>query len=371
MAQRDWTQYLIRQTKLHPAMEPQDVFKMMFQAAFGAEHILQDKEAAYSYLQKEYEEVMPEDRLPEDELLYEQIGEDVYRVNLRVWKKRDLPLEWLFRMFAGSVGSRDRVEQGEQDTVDRQLASQKWAHDLFLQYEKEAEELVKAGCFSFSYDDFRKYKEEYNQTVPHAVHHSERYRDAEKPAYRLVSGKYIRVLPILCRLADATPIIITIDGRCASGKSTMAQILAEVTGAGIVHMDDFFLPPGLRTEERLAQPGGNVHYERFREEILPFLQEKSAWSYRRFDCSRMELGELRMVAESPVRVVEGAYSNHPIFGEYADVKVFSDVAPEKQLERIASRDGEDILPMFKERWIPMEESYFSAYGIREKATIIV
>lgn len=367
MKEINWKQYLMNQAVLHPGTEPQDVYKMMFQAAYGAEHILQDEEAAYAYIKKEFEEVMPE-----EELLYEQIGADVYRVNLRAWKKKNMPLEWLFRMFVGSV-------------------SQKSAHDRFLQYVEETTKAVKEGVFSFSYEEFSEYTETYNQTEPHAVHHSERYRESERPAYRLVSGKYLRVLPILEAVADwqlqhaevkksirsvendtcEMPTVITIDGRCASGKSTMAQILSEITGAGIIHMDDFFLPPKLRTEERLAQPGGNVHYERFQEEVLPFLKEKGAFSYRRFDCSRMALSEERVVADSTIRIVEGAYSNHPVFGEYADLRVFSDVASEEQLERIVSRDGEDMLTMFKERWIPMEEKYFTAYGIRDNATIII
>ena len=32
-------------------------------------------------------------------------------------------------------------------------------------------------------------------------------------------------------------------------------------------MDDFFLPMELRTAERLEEPGGNVHYERFSAEV--------------------------------------------------------------------------------------------------------
>ena len=36
--------------------------------------------------------------------------------------------------------------------------------------------------------------------------------------------------------------VIAIDGRCASGKTTLARELAERLGAGVIHMDDFFLP---------------------------------------------------------------------------------------------------------------------------------
>ena len=67
--------------------------------------------------------------------------------------------------------------------------------------------------------------------------------------------------------------VIAIDGRAASGKTTLAAALAAETGGTVVHMDDFFLPAELRTPQRLAAPGGNVHAERFAEEVLPFLRQ--------------------------------------------------------------------------------------------------
>ena len=64
------------------------------------------------------------------------------------------------------------------------------------------------------------------------------------------------------------PAILAIDGRCASGKSTLGQELAEKWNASLFHMDDFYLQPHQRTEERLAEPGGNVDRERFLKEVL-------------------------------------------------------------------------------------------------------
>lgn len=165
--------------------------------------------------------------------------------------------------------------------------------------------------------------------------------------------------------------VIAIDGRCASGKSTLAQQLAGLTGAGIIHMDDFFLPRELRTEERLTEPGGNVHYERFAEEILPVLQSGDAFSYRRFECSRMDLGEIRQIPAGNLRIVEGAYSCCPKFGDYMDVRVFCDITETEQRNRIRLRNGEAALSDFLEKWIPMEERYFTAYGIQERADIVV
>lgn len=45
-------------------------------------------------------------------------------------------------------------------------------------------------------------------------------------------------------------------------------MLREQLNCTVFHIDDYFLRPEQRTETRLAQPGGNVDYERFAEEIL-------------------------------------------------------------------------------------------------------
>ena len=63
-------------------------------------------------------------------------------------------------------------------------------------------------------------------------------------------------------------IIVAIDGKCTSGKTTSASKLAEIYDCNVFHMDDFFLRPEQRTSERFAEIGGNVDYERFQEEVL-------------------------------------------------------------------------------------------------------
>lgn len=164
---------------------------------------------------------------------------------------------------------------------------------------------------------------------------------------------------------------IAIDGRSASGKTSLALALAEQTGTEVIHMDDFFLPLELRTEERLALPGGNVHYERFQEQVIPYLHREEAFAYQRFDCGKMALGEEYQIGASKWRIVEGAYSCHPILGDYMDVRVFLDVSPKEQMERILRRDGETKAKMFRQRWIPLEETYFAAYGIASAADMVL
>ena len=149
-----------------------------------------------------------------------------------------------------------------------------------------------------------------------------------------------------------------------------AGMLEEILEAGVIHMDDFFLPPALRTDARFAEPGGNVHYERFAEEVLPKLKSREAFSYRVVDCGIMDYHGKREVAASEWRVVEGSYSMHPAFGNYADLSVFLDVSGEEQMNRILARNGEEMAAMFSKRWIPLEETYFAGCQVRERAQLV-
>ena len=181
-----------------------------------------------------------------------------------------------------------------------------------------------------------------------------------------------RLLPILGRAKDCAnrPCVIALDGPAASGKTTLAEMLASLLPADIIHMDDFFLPVPLRTPERFATPGGNVHHERFCEEVLPALHRPEAFAYCRFDCSVMDFRGERTVGTAPFRIVEGSYSTHPALGAYADIVVFSAVDPDEQMARILRRNGPEKAERFRREWIPLEEAYFTACGTRSKADII-
>ena len=170
---------------------------------------------------------------------------------------------------------------------------------------------------------------------------------------------------------DKKPYILSIDGRAAAGKTTLAEELARIFDAPVIHIDDFFLPLELRTDERLRQPGGNVHYERFKSEVVDMLCLGRDFSYRRFDCKTKSLAEMISIPYAPVYIVEGSYSHHPCFGDYADLRIFKDIDKETQWERILKRNGLPWADEFRYKWIPMEEEYFSFFGIREKADLVL
>ena len=167
-------------------------------------------------------------------------------------------------------------------------------------------------------------------------------------------------------LAQGERAIVAIEGRCAAGKSSLADRLSQRLGIPVVHMDHFFLRPEQRTEERLARPGENVDHERFLREVLEPLAAGETVTYRPWSCQTGALGEPIALKPSPVVLVEGSYSCHPALWDFYARRVFLTVDRPEQLRRIEVRDGPSKLQAFREKWIPLEERYFSAFQVEER-----
>ena len=164
-------------------------------------------------------------------------------------------------------------------------------------------------------------------------------------------------------LTQKDAVIVAIDGKCTSGKTTLASKLAKLYDCNVFHMDDFFLRPEQRTPERFAEVGGNVDYERFLEEVLLPLKSSKTFSYRPFDCSTFTLSDPVIVTPKRLNIIEGTYSHHPYFGNPYDLKILLTIDEETQRRRILDRP-EFLHKRFFEEWIPMENRYFDAL-IRE------
>ena len=166
-------------------------------------------------------------------------------------------------------------------------------------------------------------------------------------------------------------VIVAIEGGSASGKTTLSEQLNKVYDCTIFHMDDFFLRPNQRTQERLNEIGGNIDKERFLEEILIPLSNNEIINYRKFDCSTQTLGESIIVVPRKLIIIEGAYSMHPILQKYYDLKVFLDISESLQTERINKRNSPEFAIRFFNEWIPLEHKYFSGMNIKNKCDLII
>lgn len=167
------------------------------------------------------------------------------------------------------------------------------------------------------------------------------------------------------------PVIIGIDGTAGSGKTSLARTLQKKYHAQVFHMDDFFLPLEMKTEERLSEPGGNVHYERFLTEVLEPLKQGKLINYRPYDCQLWEYSESIPISPKKINVIEGVYCFHPILKQFYDWKVFLKVDSKVQKERILKREGKEKLEIFLNRWIPLENKYFEAFEVEQFVDLII
>lgn len=166
-------------------------------------------------------------------------------------------------------------------------------------------------------------------------------------------------------------IIVAIDGECASGKTTIATEISKNLVCSVIHMDDFFLRPEMRTPEREAEPGGNVDYKRVLNEVIIPLSNNMPAVFRPYDCKNMRMGEIKKVLPSAVNIIEGAYSCHPTLQSFYDLKIFVCAEKKIRLERIKNRNGYNSLKIFEDKWIPMEELYFNTFNIKKQCDLVV
>ena len=368
--EQELTGLLNVQLKHRPLMRVQDLYKLLYQREFGCGHLAPALETAVIGLQNEAIQAAGlknayqlADRSDSDTLpgTVEPIGNGLCRVYLDgVWSKETL------RLFARIFCASARTHTGENARFTAALRFLiRWADGMLpgteLSALRQMLDTAETDVNGFS-----------------AVHHSEAYRAAYAPHYRVVRQCYIDAWPALL-LAQRTreyaslaaPALLAVDGRCGSGKSTLAQHIAEVLECPVFHLDDFFLPPALRTEERLSQPGENVHHERFLEEILQPFHAGRTVRFCPFDCSTCTLGNAVEVSPAPFAVAEGSYALHPSLRRYYAASVFVTCAPDVQRARIAARSGEDSLQAFDAKWIPLEEAYFAAYDIPSLANRVL
>lgn len=180
---------------------------------------------------------------------------------------------------------------------------------------------------------------------------------------------YEEIKNIIARsLAEGGSLVVSIDGCCASGKSTLARQLCADLGGDLICADDFFLPPILRTQERLSEPGGNIHYERFFDQIVrPLLARADSLpvlQWEHFSCGSLSFSpDPCCTSQKPLLIVEGAYCMRPEFRAAYDLSFFLSTSYENQLERIRKRNGPERLNAFIEKWIPMENRYFAFYDV--------
>ena len=188
------------------------------------------------------------------------------------------------------------------------------------------------------------------------------------------------VQDLLRRIATTRPprrtIMIGIDGRGGSGKSTFARAVAEaVADVTVVDFDDFYRPSVERSHGRETgdrELGGDFDWRRLRKEVLKPLAVDQPARYRRYDWNLDRLrDDVHVVDPGGVVVVEGSYSTRPELRDFYDVTVWVDAPQPIRLRRGVERDGEDARDRWLNEWMPEEDRYIAAVQPAAHADVII
>ena len=150
----------------YPAMEVEDLYKLVFQAAMGSEHAVSDHRAAREWLERELSNLAA--AAPEP--LSEPLSPDgaLVRVNLRTYDEQGGEVDRLLDAF---VTTAKRFEGSE---------------DRLRSYWSDIEAMALAAELPFGVVQLRELFSEMESRGFPPVHHSTQYREHYKPAYRVV-----------------------------------------------------------------------------------------------------------------------------------------------------------------------------------------
>jgi len=154
-----------------PLMKATDVYKLLYQGVFGVGHIMDD--ATWERLQEETGKIDLENH--QWEPLIEGVSADgsMVRVNLRPFLRRRLPLEILFKAMKETDG-------GEGEAAD------------FLRGWRAFNELMESDIIAVNKSELERLNKELDEEGIQPHHHSEAYREAYYPAYRVVRGDKVK-----------------------------------------------------------------------------------------------------------------------------------------------------------------------------------
>ena len=148
-------------------MQPTDAVKLIYQNVFGGGHLIRDPASCRNALQREYECTPQDPHAP----LLESIGNGLVRVMLNAIDSSDYSIQQLADDFI-------RSSEEHQGNLS-----------VFLMKLDILRKVTASGAFGFTSEELEAYLEEYKRAGYPMVSHSEQYRKAYRPAYRIVLAR--------------------------------------------------------------------------------------------------------------------------------------------------------------------------------------
>ncbi len=173
------------------------------------------------------------------------------------------------------------------------------------------------------------------------------------------------------------PMLVALDGRSGTGKSTIAKKIAERLGGVEIIADDFWTG-GSNDEWDKKSPKEKaalaIDWKRIRSEVLePLLAGKSA-SWQPFDWKAGHGLSQNMLHSDPkpLIVLDGAYSTRPELQDLIDFSILVEVPDDaNRRARLRKRESEEYMNDWHGRWDIAEDYYFSKVRPRKSFDLVI
>lgn len=173
------------------------------------------------------------------------------------------------------------------------------------------------------------------------------------------------------RSAGRSRVLVGVDGPGASGKSTLAELLAaELPEATVVHVDDFYLPSALQGS-RDGQVAPHFDWPRLVDQVIKPAASGGQVRYQRYDWDSDSLAEWHEIPPGTPLIVEGVYALEPSVRAYYTFAVFCQADPATRLRRGLERDGEQARDQWVNDWMPAEDAYLLRDRPADSADLVV
>ncbi len=208
--------------------------------------------------------------------------------------------------------------------------------------------------------------------------------DKQQIVYTALSEK------ILSTESDA-PILIAINGKDGSGKTMMADLLADFLSSKTnreiirISVDDFMNRRAIRYTPAASAGRGcydyTFNFDGFIKNVLIPLQANGSWEYRIkiFDhaTDAESHSPIQTATKDAIIIVDGVFLYKQNLVNYWDLKILLDTDDETAIERGAQRDTERLgsyevaRQKYIDRYIASQTIYYNEESPQERADIII
>ena len=164
---------LLKHYSLYPKMQIQDMVKLIYQNEFAGGHLIKNEDDSLRRLKDELnslEKASPGSKMFDH--AFEAIGNNLCRFHLVALKQSGIGIETLNRFFINTANS----HQGNIQSFEEKL--------------NELRQCCKEGQLPYPLEELEAYLRTYKEMGYPPVSHSEEYRLAYRPAYRIVRSEY-------------------------------------------------------------------------------------------------------------------------------------------------------------------------------------